>query len=101
MRSRPLALVPGLVAAGMLAASFLAAPASAVPAKVIFDIPLTGAEEIPSPGSPSGSGRAQIIIDNTESRRRVCWNLWASGTDTPILAHIHAGIAGTAGPVVI
>ena len=57
MRSRPLALVPGLVAAGMLATSFLAAPAAAVPAKVIFDIPLTGADEIPSPGSPSGSRR--------------------------------------------
>src|SRR5438105_13529642 len=100
MRSRLSRVILSAVGAGMLAASLLASPVAAVHAgEVIYDIQLTGAAEVPSPGSPSGWGRAQININ--EAKQRVCWNLWEGGTDTPTAAHIHVGGVAEAGPVVL
>ena len=64
MRIRPWHLVPVALAAGILVVSLPAAlAADKEQNKHLIDVPLTGSAEIPSPGSPNGSGRAQISVE--------------------------------------
>jgi hypothetical protein len=58
---------------------------------------LNGANEIPGPGDADGRGLALVRT----GRSRVCFALGWSGIAPPIFAHIHAGAAGVAGPVVV
>ena len=58
---------------------------------------LHGANEVPGPGDPDGRGLALVRT----GRSRVCFALGWSGLAPPIFAHIHAGPAGVAGPVVV
>lgn len=75
-----------------------AAPASAKVAK--FETSLSGANEVPDPGDPDGSGAAQIRID--VRRERVCFALVVLDITLPAdLAHIHEGVAGVAGDIVV
>ena len=60
---------------------------------------LNGAEEVPGPGDPDGTGFAVIRLN--VGRMRVCWDLTASNISPANAAHIHAAPAGVAGPVVI
>jgi len=60
---------------------------------------LTGAAEVPGPGDPDGSGRAEItIVDATDN---VCFDLQVSGIAPATAAHIHRGAPGEAGPPVV
>jgi hypothetical protein len=58
---------------------------------------LNGANEFPGPGDPDGRGLALV----TTGRERVCFALGWAKIAPPIFAHIHAGAAGVAGPVVV
>jgi hypothetical protein len=58
---------------------------------------LNGANEVPGPGDPDGRGLALVRA----GRERVCFALGWTGIAPPIFAHIHAGAAGVAGPVVV
>src|SRR5687768_14404336 len=58
---------------------------------------LTGAAEVPGPGDADASGLAVITIDGTTLRH----NVWTQNIGTATAAHIHAGVAGEAGPVFI
>ena len=58
---------------------------------------LNGANEVPGPGDPDGRGLALVRT----GRERVCFALGWTGIAPPIFAHIHAGPAGVAGPVVV
>ena len=58
---------------------------------------LNGANEVPGPGDSDGRGLALV----RPGRSRVCFALGWSGLAPPIFAHIHAGPAGVAGPVVV
>jgi hypothetical protein len=60
---------------------------------------LSGAEEVPGPGDPDGSGTALITLN--QGQGLVCWELTATGILTPTAAHIHEGVFGVAGPVVV
>ena len=60
---------------------------------------LTGAAEVPGPGDPDGSGRAEISM--VDAADRVCYEIWVSNIATPTAAHIHRGATGVAGPPVI
>ena len=60
---------------------------------------LTGAEEVPGPGDPDGSGYVTIRLHRATGR--VCWNLSVEDIDPATAAHIHVGAAGVAGPVVV
>ena len=60
---------------------------------------LTGAAEVPGPGDPDGTGTATVTVN--VSKKEVCYQLQVSGIATPTAAHIHAGAAGVAGPVVV
>jgi hypothetical protein len=60
---------------------------------------LSGAEEVPGPGDADGSGTALITLN--QGQGQVCWELAASDIMTPTAAHIHVGVFGVAGPVVV
>lgn len=60
---------------------------------------LTGAEEVPGPGDPDGSGFA--VVEVFVDLARICGFTEVSDITPATAAHIHAGAAGVAGPVVI
>jgi len=59
---------------------------------------LTGAAEVP-PADPDGSGLAAVTVDR--DTLQVCAVLNVANIDPAILAHIHRGVAGVIGPIVI
>jgi len=58
---------------------------------------LTGADEVPSTSS-EGTGVARFHLMKDGSIR---WSLRTSDVDSVIAAHIHAGVAGQIGPVIV
>jgi hypothetical protein len=59
---------------------------------------LSGAEEVPGPGDPDGSGTAIITLN--PGKEKVCWVISVSNITLPATgAHIHEGEAGVAGPI--
>jgi hypothetical protein len=57
---------------------------------------LRGTVEVPK-GDPDGAGTAEVKITGT----RVCWEFKLAKIGTPNAAHIHKGLPGKAGPVVV
>ena len=66
-----------------------------------FTVTMIGAEEVPGPGDPDGTGTAVITINR--GQQRVCWDITVSGVDTITTAHIHIGLDGQgfAGNIVV
>ena len=60
---------------------------------------LNGAEEVPGPGDPDGTGFAVIRLN--VGRMRVCWDLTVTDIAPATAAHIHAAPAGVAGGIVV
>jgi hypothetical protein len=61
---------------------------------------MTGAQEVPGPGDPDGKGIAKITLLPAEGT--VCFRIRVRGITLPAAAaHIHPGVAGVAGPVVV
>jgi len=60
---------------------------------------LWGANEVPGPGDPDGSGEATIKINM--SRHQLCYNLVVRRIAPATAAHIHVGDPTVAGPVVV
>ncbi|GAA2100370.1 CHRD domain-containing protein [Microlunatus panaciterrae] len=58
---------------------------------------LTGAKEVPGPGDANGRGKATVKL----RQHKICFTLTWRRIDAPTAAHIHAGKAGVAGPVVV
>ena len=60
---------------------------------------LSGAEEVPGPGDPDGSGSAEVtIVDRTDN---LCYELAVKGIEPATAAHIHRGNPGQSGPPVV
>lgn len=60
---------------------------------------LWGANEVPGPGDPDGSGSAVIQIN--QGRNQVCYRLTVRDIAPATAAHIHIGGSDVAGPVVV
>ena len=58
---------------------------------------LSGASEVPGPGDADGSGFAVVSINGTTLN----YSVFAQGIGTPTAAHIHTGVAGVAGEVLV
>jgi len=66
----------------------------------IFVVPLSGAQEVPGPGDPDGTGTAFLSID--PDTLTIDWNITVDNIDFPLTgAHIHEAPAGVAGPIVV
>ena len=82
-------------------AAVLALPATAAAGGRPFMVDLSGANEVPGPGDPDGSGTAWLTLNYGQSE--VCWTISVedialTGTTA---AHIHEAPAGSAGDVVV
>jgi hypothetical protein len=64
-----------------------------------FSVTMSGAEEVPGPGDPDGTGTAQVTLD--EAKGEVCYELSVENIQTANAAHIHTGAAGSAGGVAV
>ena len=95
-RLLPLAALTALLMSLVLVVPVLAAPTT-------FATGLTGAQELPGPGDPDGSGSASITIDPVlASGSQLCYNLMVANITLPAAAaHIHEEMPGAAGPVVV
>lgn len=60
---------------------------------------LVGAQEVPGPGDPDGSGTARITADATTNT--ICFELTVQAISAPTAAHIHQAPRGRAGPPVL
>ena len=81
----------------LLAGAVLLTMGGTALAATTFTTNLTGANEVPGPGDPNGTGEARItVFPNLE---KVCYRLEWHGIRQPMAAHIHRGTAGQAGPV--
>src|SRR6266540_1117082 len=61
---------------------------------------LSGANEIPGPGDPDGSGTALITLN--QGQGEVCFSISVSDITLPATAaHVHQAPVGVAGPVVV
>jgi 5'-nucleotidase len=61
---------------------------------------LAGDWEVPGPGDPDGTGSAKITLN--EGRGQVCWDITVAGITLPAAAaHIHEGVVGQAGDIVV
>jgi len=58
---------------------------------------LNGAQEVPGPGDPDGSGRALVRLSGDQA----CFLLKWSRIGAPVASHIHVGRRGVPGPVVL
>jgi hypothetical protein len=96
MRNRRLGL-PFVVIATLALALLAAAPAAAGGRP--FSTTLSGPSEVPA-GDPDATGNATVWIN--PGTGTVCYEWSVSNAATPIAAaHIHRGVAGVAGPVVV
>lgn len=60
---------------------------------------MTGAQEVPGPGDPDGTGRAEVtIVDRTDN---LCYVVTVANIEPATAAHIHRGARGIAGPPVV
>ena len=59
---------------------------------------LTGKAEV-GKASPTGSGTARITLNLKTGK--ACWKLSVRGLDKTLSAHVHKGVPGKTGPVVI
>ncbi|HWF35148.1 MAG TPA: CHRD domain-containing protein [Solirubrobacteraceae bacterium] len=87
-----LALTVGVLIA---VSSALAASSSTSPT---YTVHMTGAQEKPK-GSPKGKGTFKYQL--VTSSGKLCYSLKWSGIATPYASHIHKGVRGVEGPVVI
>jgi len=77
---------------------FAAAPAAAAGPQLNFRAPLTGDEEVPAVESQTvGVATFKLSSDETE----LAYKLIVANGEQVTQAHIHCGLPGTAGPVVV
>src|SRR3954462_144738 len=78
-------------------------------AAVVFAIPATAAPQVlatvggdlttakPGPGDPNGNGNVEFRV----YKARVCYTLIVNNIKPAIAAHIHRGVKGQTGPIVV
>jgi len=62
-------------------------------------VTLMGAAEVPGPGDPDGTGTARLTFN--PGKNQVCYELKVDKIAAANGAHIHAGVAGKAGPPIV
>jgi CHRD domain len=60
---------------------------------------LLGPNEVPTPGDPDGAGWAELRLN--QGQGTISYHLYVEGIEPPRAAHIHIGVAGTPGGVVV
>jgi hypothetical protein len=88
-------LVATVILTMLAAAVVLALPVTAAPQQfVIVGADLT---RVPGPGDPNGNGSAEFHV----YKARVCYTLIVNNIKPATAAHIHRGVKGHTGPIVV
>ena len=85
--------------AGAVRGQLAEQPAPEPPPDAELFATLTGAAEVPGPGDPDGGGSASLAF--FVDAGRVCHYIAVNGITVATGAHIHEGVAGEAGPIVV
>jgi hypothetical protein len=93
-RASKLALLAAVV--GVLVIALAAAGGAGAAATLRAS--MSGAKEVPK-GDPNGTGSARITT--SPARRRVCFDITLRRVGTVTSGHIHRGVAGQAGVIVV
>jgi len=64
-----------------------------------FDVQLSGKATPPNAGDPDGSGQAHLDVN--PGRQLITWSITVTAIDTANAAHLHRGLPGQEGPVVV
>ena len=98
-------LALGLAVAAFGSSTSTAAPStSELPAVTKFSSKLGRSAEVPKPGgvSSAASGTFSLTLKHAGGKYTATWKLTFSGlTGAAVAAHIHQGVPGKAGPVVL
>jgi hypothetical protein len=86
-------------AAGLLLLAGCATGGEPGAGRADLSVTMTGIQEVPGPGDPDGTGTVRVRVE--PGLGRVCWSLFAREIDAATAAHLHRGVAGTAGPPVV
>jgi hypothetical protein len=97
MRRRALAAAVTVVLVFGLSALVAPGAAASGGGATLLAASLTGAQEVPGPGDPDGSGRALVRLSGDQA----CFLLKWSRITAPVASHIHVGARGVQGPVVL
>jgi hypothetical protein len=89
-----------LVALGALAIVALMAVPVGAGDVASYDVTMNGANEVPGPGDPDGTGSALLEL-GTVSNEVCVDSLTLIGIDQAAAMHIHLGAAGVAGDIVV
>jgi CHRD domain len=89
-------LITALVAAAATVVITASLAIAAPPRGYQLEARLTGAQEVPGPGDPDGTGTAYLDM---RRRGKVCFRLSTQNIAPPTAGHIHQGARGVAGPV--
>ena len=81
-----------------LVLTLLAFAATGVTASTLGAV-LTGSQEVPDPGDPDAFGHSTVVFN--EARTEVTITTVVGGIESVTAAHIHTGVAGVPGPVLI
>jgi hypothetical protein len=100
-------IITGLLAAAIAGTGLAACggddeestPSTTSSPEVVFSVNLTGADEVPQPGSADGRGTARITVNPNGTE--VCYELTVTDLADVTAAHIHEGRSGTAGPIAV
>jgi len=99
-RTIALALAGAALAAGATAAQAqFGGPPPAPITGTELTATLGGKAEVPGPGSMTGDGNAMVWVD--AKKNQACYTLMVRGVPDATMAHIHKGMAGKAGNVVV
>jgi hypothetical protein len=82
-----------------LATVSLVPPATAVGTGRPLATSLTGADEVPGPGDPDGTG--SFVARVNPGTGQLCYVVTVAGVDDVVAAHVHRAPVGVAGPVVV
>src|SRR6187399_2869396 len=76
---------------------------TAMPAHaVVFEFArMDGAQEVPGPGDPNGTGAGMFDVYASAANPRVCVKVRYRNIGTPTMMHIHTGAAGVGGGILI
>ena len=100
-RSRRLTVTAALLSGGLALAATVASPATAAGDRNgrPLSTGLTGAEEVPGPGDPDGSGTALLRVN--PGRGTLCYDLSVADIEPATAAHVHKAPFGQAAPPVV
>jgi hypothetical protein len=66
-----------------------------------FQVNLRGAAEVPGPGDPDAKASVASLDVSNDETPEVCLNVRVDNIDPATAMHIHRGVAGVSGPVVV